>query len=125
MHGRGSLGTNVLCTIVARLLCWAGIGPHINRIATEIRTALMLRLLRRCLGIAALLRLLFTFPKAARVSEDRWPENKTLTRIRMPKHGLAFTPIADCDSCRCRGLGGWDFLHRTGGGCRTPAVFSV
>src|SRR5260370_12991969 len=56
MHGRGSSGTNVLCTIVGCLLCWANIGPDISRIATEIRTALMLRLLQPYYGIAASVR---------------------------------------------------------------------
>src|SRR5260370_3930312 len=56
MHGRGSSGTNVLCTIVGCLLCWANIGPDISKIATEIRTALMLRLLQPYYGIAASVR---------------------------------------------------------------------
>src|SRR5260370_28702921 len=46
MHGSGSLGTKVLGTIAGSYLCGAGIGTPRNRIATEIRTALMLRLLR-------------------------------------------------------------------------------
>jgi hypothetical protein len=54
MHGCGSLGTNVLGTIVACLLCWASRGPHTRKIATEIRIALMLRLLETYYGITAL-----------------------------------------------------------------------
>src|SRR5258708_15904133 len=96
--------------ITGRLLCWAGIVPHINRIATEIRTALMLRLLRRYFGIAALLRPLFIFPQAARGSGGRWLENKTLTRIQMPKQGLAVTSVADPGTCGDRaGAGGRPF----------------
>src|SRR6266576_4361456 len=56
MHGSGSSGTNVLCTIVGCLLCCANIGPDISRIATEIRIALILRLLQPYYGIASLLR---------------------------------------------------------------------
>jgi hypothetical protein len=52
VHGSGSLGTNVLGTGAGCLLCCAGIGPDINRIATEIRIALMLRLLETDDGIA-------------------------------------------------------------------------
>src|ERR1700682_4663185 len=55
MHGSGSSGTNVLCTGAACFLCWAGIAPDINKIATEIRIALMLRLH----GIAAWVPTLF------------------------------------------------------------------
>src|SRR4029077_954183 len=54
-HGSGSSGTNVLCTGVGSLLCWADTGPAISKIATEIRIALMLRLLG-LFGIVALLR---------------------------------------------------------------------
>src|SRR5260370_38532547 len=56
MHGSGSSGTNVFCTIVGCLLCWANIGPDISKIATEIRIALMLRLLQPYYGIAASVR---------------------------------------------------------------------
>src|SRR6266446_3973143 len=56
MHGTGSSGTNVLCTIVGSLLSWASIAPHINKIATEVRIALMLLLLQHYYGIAALVR---------------------------------------------------------------------
>src|SRR2546429_9794949 len=59
MHGRGSSGTNVLCTIVGTLLSWASIAPDINKIATEVRIALMLLLLQPYYGIAALVRPLF------------------------------------------------------------------
>src|SRR5260370_35805293 len=94
MHGKGSLGTNVLCTIAGRLLCWTDNGPHISRIATAIRTALILRLLRRYFGIAAaLLRQLFTYTDA-RVSRGSWPENTTLTPIRTPNRGLASDRVA-------------------------------
>jgi hypothetical protein len=57
VHGSGSLGTNVLGTGVGCLLCWAGIVPDINKIATEIRITLMLRLLQPSYGIAT-----FVFP---------------------------------------------------------------
>src|SRR6266513_6520526 len=56
MHGTGSSGTNVLCTIVGTLLSWASIAPDINKIATEARIALMLLLLQPYYGIAALVR---------------------------------------------------------------------
>src|ERR1700736_2737012 len=56
MHGSGSSGTKVLCIIVGCLLCWASIGPGISKIATEIRIALMLRLLQPYYGIAASVR---------------------------------------------------------------------
>src|SRR5258708_6116654 len=102
--------------ITGRLLCWAGIVPHINRIATEIRTALMLRLLRRYFGIAALLRPLFIFPQAARGSGGRWLENKTLTRIQMPKQGLAVTSVADPGTCGDRVGAGGGLIHRLGAG---------
>jgi hypothetical protein len=54
MHGCGSLGTNVLGTGVACVLCCASIGPHISKIATEIRIVLMLRLLEAYYGFTAL-----------------------------------------------------------------------
>src|SRR6267143_3524801 len=59
MHGTGSSGTNVLCTIVGSLLSWASIAPDINKIATEVRIALMLLLLQPYYGLAALVRHLF------------------------------------------------------------------
>src|SRR5580704_8951475 len=54
VHGSGSLGTNVRGTGAGCLLCCAGIGQHMNRIATEIRIAFMLRLLETGDGIAGL-----------------------------------------------------------------------
>src|SRR6266704_2786633 len=47
MHGSGSSGTNVLCTIGGCLLCWASTGLDISKIATEIKIVLMLHLLPR------------------------------------------------------------------------------
>src|SRR5260370_27104725 len=115
MHGSGSLGTNVLCPIVGCLLCCAGIGPHISKIATEIRIALMLRLLQPYYGIAVSVRpLVKQSHKRPRSASAGWPGGKTLTRIPVPHHRLAFTAIADPGSCRDRvGEGGCfsaDFL---------------
>src|SRR5882757_2447438 len=76
-HGSGSSGTNVLCTIVGCRRCWAGIGPDITKIATEIRIALMLRLLHHYYGFAGLVRWLtptvfkVRFYVAPRISRTR------------------------------------------------------
>src|SRR5712692_3351641 len=59
MHGSGSSGTNVLGTGAGCLLCWATTGPDISKIATEIRIALMLRLLQPYYGVAPSVRPLF------------------------------------------------------------------
>src|ERR1700730_13268895 len=113
MHGSGSSGTKVLCTIVGCLLCWASIGPDVSKIATEIRIALMLRLLQPYYGIAASVRPLIKYFHKRPWLAGRVAGNKTLTRIRMPNHRLAFTP---------RGRGGWAF-HGTVGVC--SQFFSV
>jgi hypothetical protein len=57
---------------------------------------------------------LFIFPQATRRNGGRWLENKTLTRIQMPKQGLAVTSIADpCTRGDRVGAGG-DLIHGLG-----------
>src|SRR5437588_8468935 len=95
MHGSGSSGTNVLCTMVGCLLCCANIDPDISRIATEIRIALMLRLLQPYYGIAALLRPLIKQsckrPWLARAGSRKQDVNTNLdapfTGWRLPREG--------------------------------------
>src|SRR5260370_15891847 len=104
-HGRGSEGTNVLSTIAGCLLFWASTGPDISKIATEIRIALMLRLLHHY-GVAALVRWWI------KQSHQRcgWPGGKTLTRIRVVQPSV---------------FEGGTLLRGIGGECRTPTVLGV
>src|SRR5260370_26401216 len=92
MHDCGSYGTNVLWTGIACFLCWAGIGPDINKIATEIRIALILRLLQPHYGITALVRpLIKQSQKRPRSASAGCTGGTTLTRMQVPHHRLALT----------------------------------